>query len=568
MLILGINATYHEISASIIRDGHIVAAVEEERFNRIKHGKLATTSHPFKLPVQSIKYCLNAARALPKDVEYIAYAFNPKKIDDAFQDGTYKNHLSSLSGPQRRALALSEVPAKLSELGFRAKFVWIDHHISHAASAFYVSSFEHAAVLIIDGIGESDTTATFFAENTKLRLLDKISYPNSVGLIWEFFSVFLGFTVYDAAKIMGLAAYGDPSRYKDALRKLISLQDNGTFWVNNDIFRLYEIEYYPPSVYYENVEQHLKAQRRHPDQPIIERHADIAAALQDITNEIVLHLTSHLYRKTRSKNLCVAGGVALNCVTNQALVANSPFVNVYFQPAAHDAGTSLGAALYLWHHQLSHSAFNKISHVYYGPSFDRGAILRSLIRSQVEFEEVLDIEVEIAKLISEGEIVALFQGAMEFGPRALGNRSILADPRYVAIKAKLNAQVKFREDFRPFGASVLNEYASQWFEISESTNGMDFMLVACPVKQQTKAKAPAIVHVDGTSRIQIVKKHINSRFHKVIEEFYKLTSIPLVVNTSFNVQEPIVCSPQDAIRTFQLSQIDCLAIGDFMVRRR
>lgn len=561
MYILGINALYHESAACLVQDGSIVAVAEEERYNRKKHGKLPRPDNADELPVQAIHYCLVEAGIDLGQVEHIVYSSDP-----------YGVVLKSIPEPiQEIVIAFEEsqlrVPIKLRNMGFTGELTWLDHHVAHAASAFYAAPFHDAAILAVDGVGNFTTTGCYWGVNNQIRGIQEIAYPHSIGFLWELMSVFLGFEVYDAAKIMGLAAYGNPDRYAAQFKKLAWLVPDGNFAMDDDILRFWMIDYDQNSGYYDGLEALFGMKKREPDQELDDTHHDIAAALQKITDDIVLHMVEHAYAKTRSENLCLAGGVALNCVTNHHVFEHGPFTNLYVQPAAHDAGTALGAALYLWYHRLGKQRGEWMPHAYFGPSFTNADIARCLQDAHLRYTPSANIEQEVAQLLSQGNVVGFFQGRMEYGPRALGNRSLLADPRNPNMREILNHKVKHREYFRPFAPSVLAEEAHNWFEIGKPTVATDFMLMAYPTKADRQAKIPAVVHADGTSRIQTVRAETNPRYHKLISAFYALTGVPVVLNTSFNDSEPIVCTPQDAIATFMKTEIDYLAIGDFLVSK-
>ena len=569
MIIVGINSVFHESSACLLKDGIILAAAEEERFNRIKHGKQMQVDTPDELPVQAIQYCLDKAGIAINDIDVIGYSSDPTQIalDQVPLELLDGEQWGGQEGLEIFWGALYQVPEKLQKMGFMGEFTWVDHHTAHAASAYYASPFQEAAVLSVDGIGDLNTTASFRGAQNKLNFLQDVAYPHSLGFLWELCSLFLGFDVYDAAKVMGLAAYGNPARFADHFQRLVRLMPDGQFEVDNDQLRFGSISYYPPSAYCAGLESLFDVKRRTHDQPLTSVHEDIAAALQALTNDVVLHLTRHLHGITGSENLCLAGGVALNCVTNQVVFEEGPFAHLYVQPASHDGGTALGAAAYIWYHLLENTGHEAITHAYLGPSFTGAEIEAALQAHRLSYRASTRIEREVAELISQGNIVCFFQGGMEWGPRALGNRSLLADPRNPEMRAILNQKVKHREYFRPFAPSVLHEEAANWFHIGKATSAAEYMLMTYPVRAEVRGKIPAVVHVDGTSRIQAVRQANNPRYHRVIAEFCNITGVPMVLNTSFNDSEPIVCTPEDAINTFLKTEIDYLAIGDFLVSK-
>ena len=452
-------------------------------------------------------------------------------------------------------------------MGFQGEFHWVNHHTAHAASAYYVSPFQEAAILVVDNAGESRSTSFFYSKNNQLKLMQEILFPASLGALWELLSIFLGFDGYDAAKVMGLAAYGNPNRYAEQFKKIVRIVPNGQFEMDNEVLQVETIEYYPPSGYFQGLEDLFSVKNREPSHAFTPEHQDIAASLQAITDDIVLDMTKHLYKLVQSDNLCLAGGVALNCVSNTIAFEKGPFSHLFVQPAAHDGGTALGSAFYIWNHILGNEPREQMSHAYLGPSFTDSDMENILQKHQLIYKRTDNIEREVAQLISENNIVGFFQGRMELGPRALGNRSLLADPRHPNMREILNHKVKHREYFRPLAPSVLHEEANNWFLITKETSAAEFMLMAYSVKPSVKEKIPAVVHVDGTSRIQTVKKEVNPRYHQLISEFYKISGVPIVLNTSFNDSEPIVCTPQDAINTFFATEIDYLALGNFLVSK-
>ncbi len=560
LYVLGLNGAYHESAACLLRDGNVVIAIEEERLSRRKHGKSAEPTTGGELPLRAIAQCLAAAGIDLSDVAWVAYSINPharlgnKDIPDRVLHGGW----GSAAGEQRFFDDLREVPSRLAQLGMKGQFRWIDHHLAHAASAFYPAPFSDAAILCVDGIGEVGSTLFAQGRGHRMQVLKEIRYPASIGFLWEKLARFLGFSEYDACKIMGLASYGNPQKYLDRFFQIMSLQPNGTFSMDGDTLRFRSEDFAP-------LEALFELPQRRGDAPLSDAHRDLAAALQAVTNRALSHMIRALSEQTDFENLCMAGGVALNCVANRVAFEASRFSQLYVQPAAHDAGTALGAALYLWHQVLDNSARQTLSHCFIGSSFNSAAMQEALDRSGLPYQRVDGIERVAAQRIAAGQIVGWFQGAMEFGPRALGNRSLLADPRDPAMKSLLNQRVKHREDFRPFAPSVLLEEAAQWFHIGKRTPASDFMLLAYPVKDELAARIPAVVHVDGTSRIQTVRKQTNPRYHALISAFYEITGVPMVLNTSFNDNEPIVCSPADAIETFKNTRIDALVMGDFLI---
>jgi len=559
--ILGINSAYHESSACLIKNGRVVMAIEEERLNRIKHAKPAQIDNPHILPFKSIQLCLDTAGITFKDIDQIGYSFNPERRlanrDDSqsYTDGDW----GSQSGEELFYQNLKKVTKLLSEFAgedVSKKFKWLNHHLCHAASTYFVSPYEDAAVLIIDGIGEFESTTMYHGKGNKLQELHSINYPNSLGFLWEKMAEFLGFSEYDACKIMGLASYGHYSYYYNTFKQFIKTGP-GDFSIDNDIlqFRLND---------FTGLEG-LFGPRRTAGKELEERHTDIAAALQKITEEIVLELAVDLHRRTKSKNLCLAGGVTLNCVCNGVLQEHSPYENIYIQPAAHDAGTAIGAAYMLWNQVLNNPKTYVMDNPYVGPEYSNDEIKTVLDNNNLKHSYHENIEEVAAQLIAKGYVIGWFQGKAEIGPRALGNRSLLADPRHPYMKDIINIQVKKREVFRPFAPSVLSEKADEWFRIPNRQSPSNFMLAAYDVLKNKQELIPAVTHVDGTSRVQTVEKTFNSRYHKLIGEFEKLTNIPIVLNTSLNKMEPVACSPEDAVNTMKKAQLYYLVVGNFLV---
>ncbi len=565
---LGLNTTYHELSACLLKDGDLVTAVEEERFNRIKHGKPALIDNPDVLPIKAIEYCLETAGIGFADIGHVAFSFCPKDrlqnqgVDKHFIEGDW----GSKSGEELFHSKLMTLPDRISDLaGFdlKEKVIWVPHHISHAGSGYYVSPFSESAVLSIDGIGEVTSTWMGSGLDNKMGVIKEIGYPNSVGFLWEKFSKFLGFTEYDAQKLMGLASYGDPQKFLPAFKKIVMIGADGEFELDNDIIRFRADDYGPLEELF-GIKALINPEDRTKD------HEDLAASLQAITDEVTLNLVKFLSEKTKSRNLCMAGGVALNCVSNYAIMKSGLFDNIYIQPAANDAGTALGAAYHVWNDQMNKPREFVMDNAYWGPEFSNAEVEKALRTEGLEYKKVENIEEIVAGLIADGNIIGWFQGKMEWGPRALGDRSLIVDPRNGDMREVLNVRIKRRELFRPFAPSVLEEDAREWFEMPEDCQSIstEFMEFTFPVQKSKIGQIPAVTHIDDTSRIQVVKRETNPRYHKLITEFKKLTGVPMVLNTSFNDNEPIVCSPAEAINTFQRTKMDYLAIQDFLVARK
>jgi len=563
MNILGINSAYHEPSACIIQDGKIIAAVEEERFNRVRHGKNANLLNPHQLPEKSIEYCLKEAGIEATEIDYIGYSFVPEirfeknvGVDKEFVEGS----AGSQTGEETFYFLNKAVPEKLSRLfGYDVtpKFKWITHHLCHASSAFFVSPFKDAAILSVDGIGEYASIWMGKGLGNRIEKIRAIYYPNSLGFLWTKMSRFLGFGEYGQWKVMGLAAYGNPDTFYESFFNFISFDEKGGFTIDGEVLQ-HRVDKF-------NKFEELFGQQRKVNDEILERHKDIAAALQKITNEAMLCLCKYLHKETGSKCLAIAGGVGLNCVTNNYLAEGSPFEEIYIQPAANDAGTAIGACYYIWNHVLENKERFLQESVYLGPEYSENKIHSILSLQKADFKKHENIEKTVAELLANGEVVAWFQGKMEFGPRALGNRSILADPRRVDIAHYLNEKIKHREFFRPFAASVIEEKTKEWFDYKKPSFSDKFMLLSRKVKDEKLGQIPAVTHYDNSCRIQTVSEDDNPRYHQLLTEFEKITDVPLLLNTSFNDSEPIICSPEDALNTCIKSEVRWLAIDDFLV---
>ena len=552
MNILGINSVYHESAAALLVDGVLVAAVEEERFNRIKHGKEADFDNPHQFPERAIRYCLNYAGLTSKDIDHVAFSFDPK-----LRRKKYRAEWWDPRFEETFRLRLGQVPGVADEIlgrPLRQRFHFVPHHLAHAASAYFPSGFDRAAILSIDGIGEVAGSTLAKAVGTRIQMIETIDYPNSLGFVWEVMSGHLGFSHYDASKVMGLAAYGNPEAFRRQFQSMLRVGKED-YVVNPEM-----IGFQPDKFF--KLEALFGPSRYLDSDKILPRHADIAAALQEATNAAVMALVRRLRRKVPSDKLCISGGVALNCVTNGLIKQSGDFSDVFIPSAPHDAGTAIGAALVVHCAKHKKPPQRGNSTPYLGPAFSRRDILAAVKSAGLVARRSKAPAREAAEMIADGKIVAWFQGRMEFGPRALGNRSLLADPRRPDMRNILNQKVKHREDFRPFAPSVMAEHADEWFEVGAHSTSHEFMLFACGVKPTQRDRIPAVVHKDGSARVQLVSKKSNARFHELISCFFAQTGVPLVVNTSFNDSEPIVCTPTDAIVTFRKSGIDALFMDD------
>jgi carbamoyltransferase len=550
--ILGINSVYHESAAALLVDGALVAAVEEERFNRIKHGKSAEFDNPHQFPERAIRFCLNYAGLTAGDIDHIAYSFNPQLRRTQYRAEWWDPRLE-----ETFRLRLGQVRGVAEELlgrPLRQRFHFVSHHLAHAASAYFPSGFDRAAILTIDGIGEIAVSSLAKAVGMRIQPVETFDYPHSLGFLWEVMSSHLGFSPYDASKVMGLAAYGNPEVFRREIRSALRAgkEDYAVspefLGSNSNKFAKLDALFGPP---------------RYMDSQILPRHADVAAALQEATNAAVIALVRRLKRKVPLDKLCLAGGVALNCVTNELVRQSGDFSNVFIPSAPHDAGTAIGAAFVVHCAKQKSPPERGNSTPYLGPAFNRREILAAVKSAGLTPRRSKSPARDAADMIANGKIVAWFQGRMEFGPRALGNRSLLADPRRPDMRNILNQKVKHREDFRPFAPSVMAERADEWFEVGGAhSTSHEFMLFACEVKPEQRDRIPAVVHQDGSARVQLVRQESNPDFHELISCFFARTGVPLVINTSFNDSEPIVCTPTDAIVTFRKSGIDALFMDD------
>ena len=555
--VLGINCVYHESAAALLVDGKLVAAVEEERFNRIKHGKEANFDNPHQIPERSIRYCLKAAGLTARDIDYVGYSFDPKRRKKSYRRDWWEPRFE-----ETFQFRIGQVPAVIDEYFGRPlgkKLHFVSHHLAHAASAYFPSGFDRAAILTIDGIGETAGASLAKGVGTKVKEIEIFDYPHSMGFLWEVFSSYLGFSHYDASKAMGLAAYGNPEVFREKFQ-LIFRSENENFGIAQGFLGMT-----PES--HEKVVA-LFGPPRYEDDPFEPRHGDIAAALQEATDAAVMALVRRIKRLVPFENLCLAGGVGLNCVANEAVLKSGEFTNLFIPSAPHDAGTAIGAAFAIHAETQKTPPQRGYSTPYLGPSFNKREIAAAIKVSGLKARRSKSPARDAAKLIADGKIVAWFQGRMEFGPRALGNRSLLADPRRAEMRDILNQKVKHREDFRPFAPSVLAEHADDWFDIGPRSASHEFMLFTPRVLADKLSRIPAVVHKDGSARVQLVSRKLNPRYHELISAFHKLTGVPIVINTSFNDSEPIVCTPTDAIVTFRKSGIDALVIDDMILEAK
>lgn len=573
MHVLGINAYHAGASACLLRDGVLIAAVEEERLNRQKYWA--------GFPVLAIRKCLELGGVRAQDVEHIAISRDPnanllRKTLWAVRRGPRVGYLTDRLVNRRRVAKLDETLAQalnVRRAELKADFHHVEHHRAHMASAFFVSPFERAAILSVDGMGDFVSTMWGSGAGNQITVSDSVHFPHSLGFLYTAVSQWLGFTGFgDEGKVMGLASYGKPTI--DALSGLLRIQTDGSFELNTDFFR-HEREGVEMTwaegtpalgpLYSLRFLQSFGAPRA-PGAPIERIHEDMAASLQHLLERALEALLHRLHRETRLDDLCLAGGVALNGVFNGQIRRVTPFKRFFVQPAANDAGTALGAAAYVWHQVLGMPRGYVMRHAYTGPSYDNAAIEAALEGARLPYStHETDVLAErAADLIAAGNVVGWFQGRMEWGPRALGARSILADPRRGEMKDVLNARIKHREPFRPFAPSMLESAVDEYLEGAQPDA---FMVTVYPVRAHKKSEIPAVTHVDGTARLQSVSAQHAPDYARVIAAFAQQTGVPVVVNTSFNENEPIVCSPADAVDCFQRTRMDALAIGNYLVKR-
>lgn len=575
MIILGINAYHADSSAAIFRDGHLIAAAEEERFRRVKHWA--------GFPSEAIRFCLQEAGVSLRELSYIAIGRDPQakqwnKVKYLLRHplqayGKLYNRWQNRCQVISLAREFQSVDPHADIRLLDAKLQYIEHHRSHMAAAFFASPFEEAAILSIDGSGDFSTTMWGIGQGNKIKVMGSIDFPHSIGLFYTAYTQYLGFLQYgDEYKLMGLASYGTP-RYLDRLRKIIYPTGDGQFSWDDRYFRLNSrVIYYRDAqpkvdILYGAKMVHTFGPPRTQDAPLLQHHKDLAASVQKVTEELIFHLLRHLQKATGCKNICMTGGVAQNSVANGKVLEQTPFTQLYVPSAGHDGGISMGAALYLYNHLLDHQRAAPINSAYTGSCFTSDAIAKYLQQKGIPFSQLTDeelYETVVEQLIKPG-VVGWFQGRAEFGPRALGARSILADPRNPNAKELLNLKIKKRESFRPFAPSILKEYVSEYFDRAEEAPFMEKVL---PIKKDKQAIIPAVTHVDGTGRLQTVDKNIAPRYYQLIELFRKKTGIPILLNTSFNENEPIVNNPADALQCFLRTEMDMLVMENIVIIRK
>ncbi|MCU0583497.1 MAG: carbamoyltransferase [Syntrophales bacterium] len=584
--ILGISAYYHDSAACLLRDGEIVAAAQEERFTRVKHDP--------GFPSRAVSFCLGEGGLAPGDLDVVAFYEKPfLKFERllqtylAFAPGGLRSFITAMPLWIRQKLWMRDNIRK--ELGFAGTVIFPEHHESHAASAFFPSPFREAAFLTIDGVGEWTTTSWGIGRDSGVEILAELQFPHSLGLLYSAFTYYTGFKVNSGEyKVMGLAPYGEP-KYRDLiLTELMDLKEDGSFRLDMKYFD-YCTGFTMTNGRFDRL---FGGPPRKPESLLTQRDMDLARSVQDVTEEVMLRMARTIRRETGMKNLCLAGGVALNCVGNGKVLREGPFENIWIQPAAGDAGGAVGAALFTWHQVLGNGRAaqertDRMRGSYLGPAWDRDSLLDYLRTNGIAFTELTEGELPetIADLIASEKVIGWFQGRMEFGPRALGSRSILGDARSPKMQEVMNLKIKFRESFRPFAPTVLREKVSEFFELDRES---PYMLLVAPVRKEicremsqeeqdrfgldklhvVRSCVPAITHVDYSARVQTVDRETNPLFHRTIEALNERHGCPLVINTSFNVRgEPIVCSPEDAYRCFMRTDMDYLVMGPFLLEK-
>lgn len=574
MNVLGINAYHGDASASLVVDGQLVAAVEEERFNRIKHWA--------GFPIQSIQYCLDFAGIDVSDVEHVALSFNPR-ANLAKRLAFVASHRPSAKAiidrlkRQGKTLGLEEQMAQglgVKRSQIKAQFHRIEHHQTHVAAGFLISPFDEAAVLSVDGMGDFTSTLTAHARESNWNELSRVYFPHSIGFLYTTITMYLGFPYYgDEYKVMGLAPYGKPE-FVDFFRKMIRRKGD-VFELNLDYFthhkRGIQMKWNDGAPVIEPFHSQKLIDELGParlkGEEMTERHDNIARSLQVVTEEVILHMLNRLHDHTKSKNLCMTGGVAMNSVANGKITTQTPFENVYIPAGAADNGTSFGAAFYVWNRILNKPRSFVQDHAYWGCESTNeqcaaAAAAAGLPYEQMDEERLVD---RVTELLIEGKVLGWFQGRMEFGARALGNRSLIADPRRTDMRDIINLKIKFREKFRPFAPSILEEHVGEWFEIDEPTPYMEKVF---PIRAEKRSLIPAVTHVDGSGRLQSVSQRTNPLYHKLIKCFLAKTDVPILLNTSLNENEPVVRTPQEAIACFQRTAMDGIALGNILISQR
>ncbi len=570
MYILGISCYYHDSSASLIKDGVVVAAVEEERFTRKKHDT--------SFPINAINYCLKSQNIKIEDVDCIGFYEKPfLKFERILHQHlqyfpkSYKIFLSNMPSWFNEKLRVVKIIRK--KLKYKKDVLFVQHHLAHAASTFLISPFKEAAIVTVDGVGEWSTTTYGLGKENGLHLMKEIKFPDSIGLLYSTITAYLGFSVNNSEyKVMGLAPYGDMDKrtnpYYKRLLQVVDIKNDGSYKFDESYFKFSYSNRMPSR----RLCKLLGGPVSKRDVEMTQRHKDIAAALQLVTEEILTKILNHVYRVTRAQNLVLAGGVALNSVFNGKILKKTPFKKIWIQPNASDGGTSLGVALYIYNSILNKKRKYVMKDAYLGPSFESKEIETFLKKNQIKYQLFRDDEELIKKtagLLHKNKVIGWFQGKMEWGPRALGARSILANPCNPGAQALLNEKVKHREKFRPFAPVVCEDDALKYFKCDKPIpDPTDFMLMVYPIEKKWHKIIPAVTHVDGSGRLQTIRKFQNPLYYNLIKEFGRLSKVPILINTSFNIRgEPIVCTPKDAYKCMMGTGIDYLVMGKFLIKR-
>jgi carbamoyltransferase len=588
MYVLGISAYYHDSAACLVRDGEVVAAAQEERFTRRKHDH--------RYPARAVEFCLRHAGVTPDRLDYVAFYDKPllkfERLLETYLDYAPRGLRSFLMAMPlwlREKLWIREQVTK--ESGFKGQVLFTEHHESHAASAFFPSPFESAAVLTMDGVGEWATSSYGYGRGSELHLLSELHFPHSLGMLYSAFTYYTGFRVNSGEyKVMGLAPYGEPRYVRQILDELVDLRDDGSLRLNMRYFNFAS----GLTMTSREFDRLFGGPPRAPESEVTQREMDLARSVQEVCEEAMLRMARHAHRETGERNLCLAGGVALNCVGNGRLLREGPFERVWVQPAAGDAGGSLGAALSAWYQYLGNERrveevcrgrADGMKGAYLGPEFTSDEIEEFLVTTGARYRRVEHSELAetVARLLADEKVVGWFQGRMEFGPRALGARSILGDPRSPRMQSQMNLKIKFRESFRPFAPSVLRERVADYFELDCDS---PYMLLVAPVRGELRRELaadeerlfgieklnvprstiPAVTHVDYSARVQTVRREDNPVYYELLAAFERLTGCAVLVNTSFNVRgEPIVCAPSEAFACFMRTEMDALVLGDFVL---
>lgn len=560
--LLGLSCFYHDSAACLLKDGEVVFAAHEERYTRKKHDE--------GIPMEAVRHALAHAGISMQEID--AVIFYEKPLLKFFERlvPTYINvwprglrsYLMAMHEWMQKKLWIPQIIER--ELKYKGPVLFAGHHESHAASAYYPSGFSDAAVITVDGVGELATTTIGHGKGAQLTILKELHFPHSLGLLYSALTYYLGFKVNSAEyKVMGLAPYGEP-KYMDQMHALVDVKDDGSFHLNMEYFT-YE---YGLRMTGRNIERLFGQPTRTPESPLTQFHKDVARSLQELTNEIMLKLAMEAKRLTGSKNLCMAGGVALNCVANGKILKANIFENIFIEPAAGDAGGALGAALAAWHRHYKQEKRWTMEHVYVGNAYSDDEIRAYLDSQNIPYETFAESALleRTAELLQGTNVIGWFQGRMEFGPRSLGSRSIIADARNPENWKKVNLKIKFRESFRPFAPTVLEEKVSQWFDLDRES---PYMLLVADTLPDKRSTIPAVTHVDGSARIQTIRRNQNPKYYDLIKTFEQKTGCPVIINTSFNVRgEPIVESPKDAVNCFLHTHMDYLVIGNHIVDKR